>query len=140
MTERISEVMTKNPVMLSSSSSITEAAKCMLDEDIGAVIVEDDGKLCGIVTDRDIAVRAVAKKKDPQHTKLGEICSRATCTVSEDDDVDRAVELMRANALRRVPVVDRQDKVVGIVSLGDLAQRRDPRSALGQISAAPPNH
>jgi CBS-domain-containing membrane protein len=140
MAEYIKEVMTPNPVTLSSSSSIAEAAKCMLDEDIGAVVVEDDGKLCGIVTDRDIAIRAVAMGRDPKRTTLGDICSKSVRTLSPEDEVDSAVALMRENALRRVPVVDRQQKLLGIVSLGDLAQRREPRSALGQISAAPPNH
>jgi len=73
-------------------------------------------------------------------TQLGEICSSAVRTLSADDEVDRAIELMREHAVRRIPVIDRSKNVVGIVSLGDLAQKRDPKSALGEISAAPPNH
>ena len=111
----------------------------MRDDNVGAVIVEDAGKICGIVTDRDIAVRAVAQERDPRTTPLSEICSKALTTLSPDDDVDRAVQMMREKAIRRVPVVDARKQAVGILSLGDLAVERDARSVLGQISAAPPN-
>ena len=139
MAERIKDVMTQNPVKLPSSASVAEAARAMMDADIGAIVVEDAGKICGIVTDRDIAVRVVAMNRDPK-TTVGEICTPSVHTLSPDDEVDRAVELMRHKAVRRIPVVDRRSLVIGIVSLGDLAQQREPRSALGQISSAPPNH
>jgi CBS domain-containing protein len=140
MGQQVRDAMTDNPVRLSGSATVTEAAKQMSKRDIGAVLVEDGSKLCGIVTDRDIAVRAVALGRDPASTTLAEICSAETITVSPDDDVDRVVEIMREKAVRRVPVVDASKRVVGILSLGDLARDRDPRSALGQISSAPPNN
>jgi CBS domain-containing protein len=111
----------------------------MRANDIGDVIVVDDnGKLTGIVTDRDIVVRVVAEGRDPRATRLGDIASRELTVLAPDDPVERAVELMRERAIRRLPVVE-QGKPVGIVSIGDLALDRDPDSALADISAAPPN-
>jgi CBS domain-containing protein len=91
------------------------------------------------VTDRDIVVRAVAAGKDLGKTPLREICSKEVFTLSPEDDLDEAVKLMREKAIRRVPVIS-DGTAVGILSLGDLAQERDRRSVLGQISAAPPTH
>ena len=131
--------MTADPVTIADSSSGLEAAQAMRDADIGDVIVLDDGgQVCGIVTDRDIAVRLVAEGRDPSATKLQEICSRDVAAVSPSDSVGDAVKLMRAKAVRRAPVIQ-GGEVVGIVSIGDLAVSRDPDSALADISAAPPN-
>jgi CBS domain-containing protein len=138
MAQKIRDVMTSNPTVLSTSTPISEAAGAMRDRGIGSVIVRDDGSICGIVTDRDIAVRAVAESRDPKATKLGDICSRELTTLSPDDSIDKAVDLMRQKSIRRLPVVEGKQPV-GIVSLGDLAMERDPKSALGDISAAPPN-
>jgi CBS domain-containing protein len=110
----------------------------MRDRDIGDVIVIEHNQVCGIVTDRDIVVRTVAEAQDPASITLGDICSHALLTVRPTDSVEHAVRLMRTHAIRRVPVVD-GGKAVGIVSLGDLAVERDPHSALGEISAAPPD-
>ena len=115
-----------------------EAALVMSDNDIGDVIVCDGERVCGIVTDRDITIRAVAHGKDPASTKLGDICSKELTTVSPDDLVDDAVRLMRTKAIRRVPVVE-DGKPVGVVSIGDLAIDLDRQSALADISTAPPN-
>ena len=116
-----------------------EAAETMRAHDIGnVVVVDDNGKLSGILTDRDIVVRVVAEGRDPRATRVGDIASRELTAVSPDDPVDRAVQLMRDRAIRRLPAVEK-DKVVGIVSIGDLALDRDPDSALADISAAPPN-
>jgi CBS domain-containing protein len=137
---RVNEAMTKNPVTLSRSATVAEAAQCMAERDIGTVLVEDASGVVGLVTDRDIVLRAVARGRDPEGTPLTEICSEPLMTVGPDEDVDRVVEIMRERAVRRVPVVDAGRRAVGILSLGDLARDRDPRSALGQISSAPPNH
>jgi CBS domain-containing protein len=125
--------------MLDARSTLQAAAQMMRDEDIGDVIVIDDDQLCGIVTDRDIAVRAVADGKDPTETRLGHICSRDLVTIAPNDPAEHAVELMRKNAMRRMPVVE-SGRPVGIVSLGDLALDRDRNSALADISAAPANN
>lgn len=138
MARLVKDVMTTNPIRLSSSAPVIEAAKQMRNADVGAIIVEDGGRLSGIITDRDIAIRAVAVGKDPEKTPVSEIVSRDLATLSPNDEVDRAVKLMREKAVRRIPVIE-GDRAVGIVSLGDLAIERDASSALGQISAAPPN-
>jgi len=137
MAQRIGDVMTKNVTKLPASASVADAARKMREEDIGAVVIEDErGAVC-LVTDRDIAIRVVAESLDPKQTRLGDVCSRDIISASPDDDADRAVEMMRQRAIRRIPVVD-AGRVVGIVSLGDLARNRDRTSVLGQISSAAP--
>ncbi|TMG69034.1 MAG: CBS domain-containing protein [Chloroflexi bacterium] len=138
MAHKVREVMTENPVMLEMKDTLAEAARKMRDEDIGDVLVMKDGKLCGIVTDRDITVRATADGKDPNQVTLGDICSQELVTISADRPVSEAVSLMRNKTLRRLPVVE-GDKPVGIVSIGDLAVELDERSVLASISAAEPN-
>lgn len=139
MAELIRDVMTSNPVTMPASASVLDAAKKMRDANIGDVIVVKDGdKMCGIVTDRDIVVRALAEGRDAKSVKLGDICTQNMTTLSANDDIETAVKIMRKKAIRRIPVVE-DGKPIGIVSIGDLAIERDPRSALGEISAKPPN-
>jgi CBS domain-containing protein len=138
MAQKIREVMTENPTTLSANATVAEAAGAMRDRDIGDVIVLQNDRICGIVTDRDIVVRAVAEGKDPARTKLADICSRELTTVSPGDGVSDAVRVMKDKAVRRLPVVE-NGQLVGIVSIGDLAAEQDRRSALGEISAAPAN-
>lgn len=140
MPQSIREVMTADPVALTADRPIVEAADKMKQEQIGDVIVLDDSaQMCGIVTDRDIAIRAVAEGRDPQSTTIGEICTRDVRTMSPDDSVGDAIRLMRDEAIRRIPVVE-NGKPVGIVSLGDLAVTQDGRSVLAEISSAPADH
>jgi len=133
------DVMTPMPCTVPGSVSVTYAARAMRENDIGAVVVVDEERLFGILTDRDIVVRVLAEEMDPATTTVADICSRDLTTVRPTDSVGSAVRLMREKALRRLPVVEDNGDVVGIVSLGDLAVERDRRSALGDISAAPPN-
>ena len=114
------------------------AAQAMRDGDIGDVIVMHDSAVVGIVTDRDLVVRSVADGHDPSAVRVGTICSPEVAALSPDDDIERAISVMRDRAVRRLPVVD-QGAPVGIVSLGDLARLRDERSALADISDAPAN-
>jgi CBS domain-containing protein len=139
MASKISEIMTPDPVTLPADSTCLDAAKEMKKGDIGDVLVMEGDRLCGIVTDRDIAVRAVAEGKDPAELQLREFCTRDLTTLSPDDSWEDAVRLMREKDIRRLPVVE-GNKPVGIVSLGDLAVQMDAKSALGDISAAPPNN
>lgn len=138
MAQRIADVMTKDPVAISERASALEAAQAMRQSDIGDVVVINDAEqVCGIVTDRDIAVRLVAEERDPSGTTLGDICSKNVATLSPTDSIGDAVRLMSDKAVRRAPVIE-NGKPVGIVSLGDLAVRQDPDSALADISEAPP--
>lgn len=136
MGQSIREVMSSEPIALDASCAVQEAARTMRDKDIGDVLVVKDGTLCGVVTDRDIVVRALA---DGRSTAcLGDIVSTDLVTISPDQTVEEAVQLMREHAVRRLPVVS-HDRPVGIVSIGDLAVERDQDSALAEISAARPN-
>jgi len=139
MSQPIRDLMTRRVVKLPGNATIVDAARSLRDSDVGSIVVEEDGKLRGLVTDRDIAIRAVAEERDPRTTRLSEICSKDLVTLSADDETDRAVEIMRKRSVRRIPIVD-HGKVVGILSLGDLAAERDSNSVLGQISSAAPNH
>jgi len=138
MAQKIKDIMTASPITLTADRPVIDAATAMKENSIGDVIVMNEGKMCGVVTDRDIVVRVIAQGREPQTTKLGDICSRDVASVSPNDDVNRAIQIVRERAVRRVPVVDR-DTPVGIVSIGDLAMERDQKSALADVSAAAPN-
>ncbi|HET8739299.1 MAG TPA: CBS domain-containing protein [Acidimicrobiia bacterium] len=140
MPERVSEVMTPNPVTLDDTADLFTAAQAMRDNDIGDVIVTgSDGKPCGIVTDRDLVVRGMAEGLDAASATLDDLCNHRLVTVGADDSIASVVKTMEESAIRRLPVMENGD-LVGIVSIGDLAVQRDPKSALGEISAAPPNN
>ena len=138
MAHTLREIMTQNPVTVQTTDSVVAAARSMRDGNIGDVVVVERGEIQGILTDRDIVVRALAEGRDPARTTVGEICSRELTTLSPSDQIGDAVTIMREKAIRRLPVVD-GGRPIGIVSLGDLAVARDPESTLGGISAAPPN-
>ena len=136
----IREVMSPCPRALNLDATVLEAAEVMRRDDIGAVLVlaDDDRVLVGILTDRDIVVRGLAEGRDPAQTRIGDVCSRQVVTVGPEDSVGHAVRVMREKAIRRIPVVD-GSQVVGMLTLGDIAVERDSRTALADISAAPPN-
>jgi signal-transduction protein with cAMP-binding, CBS, and nucleotidyltransferase domain len=136
MATHVREVMTDHPRTLPSSAPLCDAAREMRDSDIGSVIVMEGGSICGIVTDRDIVVRAVARGMNPVETPLSAVCTREPVTLSPEQEIDEAVALMRMRGIRRLPV-EEDGRPVGIVSLGDLAIERDQRSVLGEISARP---
>ncbi len=140
MGQKIRDIMTRNPVMLRGDATVQEAARAMRERDIGSVlVVEDGGKLSGIVTDRDIVVRGVAEGKDLTRTTLREVFSEALAHLTPEDEVDNAIKLMAKKGIRRIPVIE-GDRAVGVISLGDLALARDADSALGSISAKSPNN
>ncbi|WNM33462.1 CBS domain-containing protein [Streptomyces sp. Li-HN-5-11] len=138
MAQHVRDIMTSRLVTVEPQTSVTAVAQKMRDEDIGAVLVTEGDELRGLVSDRDLVVRALAEGGDPDQRTVASACSGDLFTVTPDDDVDQAVQVMREHSVRRVPVVD-HGHPVGIVSLGDLAIERDPGSALGDISAARPN-
>src|SRR5690606_12955207 len=139
MPHSIREIMTTDPVSVPESMNIIQVAEIMRDSDIGDVIVSDGGGVVGIVTDRDLVVRGLASGNGVDMLSAGDLASRDIQTVGPDDPAARAVEVMRDRAIRRLPVLD-NGELVGVVSLGDLAMERDPDSALGDISEAPPNN
>ena len=139
MAEKIQDIMTTEIHTVDAKTPLTTVAKLMRDKRIGTVLVTDpNGKLRGIVTDRDIVVRADALAKPLDKTQVGEICSGELVHVAPDASLDEAVTIMRRHSIRRIPVV-RDGVPIGIVSIGDLARHKDPKSALAEISSAPPN-
>ncbi|KAB1140173.1 CBS domain-containing protein [Streptomyces luteolifulvus] len=141
MTRLIRDVMSPGTAAVEPMTTLARAARLMREHDIGDVLVVYDCDLFGVLTDRDIVVRAVAEGLDPDTATAGSLCTRPpVVTLSPDDTTDRAVELMRQYAVRRLPVVERGGCPVGMVSLGDLATTEDPHSALADISKAAANH
>ena len=138
MARTVNEVMTADPRTVELGDTLTEAARVLAEADIGAVLVIDEGQVVGILTDRDIVVRAIADGRDPGSTNVGDVCSAGVATLTTDQSVDDAVRLMREHDVRRVPVVQ-DGRPAGILSLGDVAVEQAPESALADISAAPPN-
>lgn len=138
MSRTVREIMNPNLVAVDARATLVEAARQMRDADTGAIILVEDGLLRGVLTDRDVVVRAVAEGKDPAKTSVESVCSTVLHTVAPDQTIEAVVALMREHALRRVPVTD-SGRPVGIVSLGDLAIERDEDSALADISSAQPN-
>jgi CBS domain-containing protein len=138
--QQIQDIMTKQVHTVRTDASVLEVARIMRDRRIGDVLVTDeDGSLCGIITDRDIVVRAVAAGMSLDQTKVSEICTEDLVQVDANASIEEIIAIMREHAIRRVPVVH-GDKPIGIVSIGDLARARDPNSALADISAAAPNN
>jgi CBS domain-containing protein len=136
----VNEVMTRDVVRLQVDVTLHEAAQVMRNQDIGDVVVVDSDQLVGVVTDRDIVVRAVAEGLAPDQATLGSVVTRDPVTVRPDAPAQDAALLMRDHAVRRVLVCDEGGGLVGIVSLGDLAVDVDPDSVLGGISSAAPNN
>jgi CBS domain-containing protein len=135
---KMRDVMSPDPVSLAPDESVSTAAQAMKEHGIGTVMVVTDGRLSGLVTDRDIAIRVLAENHDPRTTRVGDIASSDLAVLGPDDDVDQAIRLVRERAVRRIPVV--QDGApVGVVSISDLALKIDQGSALSDVSAAPPN-
>jgi CBS domain-containing protein len=135
----IKEVMSEGLETCPPSASVQEVAEKMRDADTGAILVSEGGELQGLITDRDIVLRAVADGQDPTSATAKQVCSSDVHTLSPDAPAEDAVDLIRRHNVRRIPVVD-GDKPVGIVTIGDLAVARDEKSALADISAAAPNN
>jgi CBS domain-containing protein len=135
----IGDVMTPHVVMLPRDATVRAAAAEMREHDIGDVVVVDEGAVTGLLTDRDLVVRVIAEDRDPDTVTVGEVCSTDLVTARPHTTVDEAVGQLREAAVRRMPVVDDEGRPVGMISIGDLAMTDDSRSALADISAAPPN-
>ena len=119
---KISEIMTPNPDVIDPKASIREAAKRMRDDNVGALPVCENGRLIGMVTDRDIVMRAVAEDRTPSQTTVRDVMSERIIYCFDDDDIESAARCMAKHQVRRVPVLNRDKRLVGIVSLADLAR------------------
>jgi CBS domain-containing protein len=123
---QIRELMTKNPRTVEPDATVVDAAKLMRDEDAGvAPIAGGDSRLVGVVTDRDIAIRVVAEGKDPGSTQVKEIASQNLVTIDPQQDLDEALRLMAKHQVRRLPVVEEDGKLVGILAQADVARHTD---------------
>jgi CBS domain-containing protein len=142
---RVRDVMTPDPQCVSEKDSVRDAARIMSSADTGAVPVVDDGnKIIGMITDRDIVVRLVAEGKDVANARVNEAMTKSVRKVAEDASINEVVELMSNAQIRRVPVVNKNDEIVGIVSLADLAtdvnQPGKVGKAVEEISEGPGNN
>jgi CBS domain-containing protein len=138
MGRTVEEIMTTNPRTVNVDDTVLDAARVMRDNDIGDVIVVEDGQVTGIVTDRDIVVRGVAEGRDPESTAVRDVATTGLQAIEPEANVEDALRMMREHDIRRLPVV-KNGRPVGIVSLGDLAVEREPDSTLADISAAAPD-
>jgi CBS domain-containing protein len=140
----IRDVMTPNPECVTEKDSIRDVARIMKDQDTGVVPVVDGKKIIGLITDRDIVVRGIAEGKNLENARVNELMTKNVRSVREDSSVDDALELMSGAEVRRVPVVNHNNELVGIVSLGDIASDANKPGKVGRavedISEAPPNN
>jgi CBS domain-containing protein len=136
MNNQLRDVMTRDVKMVGPESTIMEAARQMRDGDFGMMpVAEDDHRIVGAITDRDIAINAVAQGRDPR-TTVREVMTADVVWAYEDDPVERGVEIMSKHQIRRLPVVDRSKRLVGIVALGDIATERAERDAAAEALSA----
>jgi len=117
----IKDAMTVSPISCKSGDFLDTVARTMAEHDCGFIPVCDSSKLVGVVTDRDITCRAVAAGKNPAATPIRDVMTKTVYTIRQDEDVQAAIELMEAQQIRRLPVVDDEGKVVGILAPSDLA-------------------
>jgi CBS domain-containing protein len=138
------DVMTPNPDCVRSSDNVREAARIMKSSDTGVVPVVDGKKIIGLITDRDIVVRGLAEGKDLGNCRVNDVMTQPARTVREDTPVGEILDLMSRSEIRRVPVVDRNDELVGIVSIGDISTATNQDNKVGKaiedISKAAPNN
>ena len=122
MANTIRDLMTSNPTTIEPDRTVVDAAKLMRDEDAGLIPVVEGQKLIATITDRDIAIRVVAEGKDATSTNVRDVASTRLVTVDPDQNLDEALQLMAKNQVRRLPVVEEDGKLVGIVAQADVAK------------------
>lgn len=132
MGKSIRDTMTGNPRKVDTTTPVAEAAKLMATEDVGSLPVTEGDRLVGMVTDRDIVTRVVAEGKDAQAATVGEIASKDLVTVDPQQDLDEALRLMAQHQVRRLPVVEEDGRLVGILAQADVA-REGEDSKTGQL-------
>jgi CBS domain-containing protein len=141
MRGRVGDVMTERPRAVEPNTSVAEAARVMEVENVGSLpVVVEDGRVIGIVTDRDLAIRVLAKGLDPERTTVGQVASKELVAVRADQDLDEALAAMAQAQVRRLPVVDEADQLVGVVAQADLAltaKGKDTGQLVEEISKPP---
>jgi|KBSMisStaDraftv2_1062788.scaffolds.fasta_scaffold1734756_1 CBS domain-containing protein len=137
---KVREVMTDRPRCVTPETPISEAARLMKSDDVGSLPILEGERLTGIVTDRDIVLQAVAEEKDPRGMPVREVASRELVTIGPEEDLSEALRLMASHQVRRIPVVDEDSRLVGIVAQADIAREvkdKDSGQMLQGISQMP---
>jgi CBS domain-containing protein len=140
MGAKVGDVMTTRPRAVTPQTPLTEVAEVMKSDDVGSVPVVEGERLVGIVTDRDIVVRAIAQGKDPRGMPVSEVSTRELVTVGPDDDLSAALELMARYQVRRLAVTGKDERLVGVVSQADVARQakeKDTGEVVQSISREP---
>ncbi|MFY9578020.1 MAG: CBS domain-containing protein [Gaiellaceae bacterium] len=132
MGQSIRDIMTSNPQTVEQGKTVVAAARIMKQEDAGVVPVTANGRLTGMVTDRDIAIRVVAQCKDPKSITVREVASMDLVTIDPEQDLDEAVHLIAKHQVRRLPVVEEDGRLVGVVAQADVARQGDDTKT-GQV-------
>ena len=132
MPESIRDVMTSNPCTIDADKTVAYAAKMMREEDVGLAPIVEGDKLVGMLTDRDITTRVVAEGKDPNAVKVREVASSELVTVNPQQDLDEALRMMAKHQVRRLPVVEEDGRLVGVVAQADVAREADA-AATGRL-------
>jgi CBS domain-containing protein len=127
MGKSIRDTMTANPCSIDVDKSVAYAAKMMRDEDVGLAPIVEGDRLVGTLTDRDIAIRVVAEGRDPESTTVREVASTDLVTVDPQQDLDEALRLMAKHQVRRLPVVEEDGRLVGVLAQADVARTGDDR-------------
>jgi CBS domain-containing protein len=127
MGKNILEVMTSNPCAIEADRSVSYAAKMMKQEDVGVAPIVESGRLVGMLTDRDIAVRVVAEGKDPDSVNVRDVASSNVVSIDPQQDLDDALMLMARHQIRRLPVVEDDGRLVGVIAQADVAQEANAK-------------
>ena len=125
MGQTIRDVMTSNPCSIDAEKPVAYAAKMMRDEDVGLAPIVEGDTLIGMLTDRDIAVRVVAEGKDPGQVTVKEVASKQVVTIDPQQDLEEALRIMAKHQVRRLPVVEEDGRLVGVVAQADVAREGD---------------
>ena len=137
---KVREVMTDNPRCVTPETLVSEAARLMRSEDVGSLPILEGEKVTGVITDRDIVIRAVAEEKDPRGMPVREVASRELVTIRPDENLSEALKLMASYQVRRLPVVDEDNTLVGVLAQADIAmegKEKDFAHMVEDISRTP---
>jgi CBS domain-containing protein len=128
MAQNIRDVMTSNPCTIDAEKSVAYAAKMMREEDVGLAPIVEGDKLIGMLTDRDIATRVAAEGRNPDQVKVRDVASKQLITIDPQQDLDEALRMMAKHQVRRLPVVEEDGRLVGVVAQADIAREGDDKA------------